>query len=218
MHEPRTQNGALHGVIFLAALAAITLGLAPLDWPWHFLLPLIAYASVVMACPPLRRSGPRLSSGRIRGLPLVVAAALGAATCGALILFDRLAHPDVAGLAQGIPVAAFGHLLLAGICFSVINAAMEEIIFRGLLWEFVAAEWNQWVALVTTTLLFGWGHLHGYPPGPLGAVLAGLFGFALGLLRWWTDGLALAIAVHVCADGTIFGLLWSSGALSRGTG
>ena len=68
------------------------------------------------------------------------------------------------------------------------------------------------VALGGTTVLFGLGHLHGYPPGPLGAVLAGLFGLALGLLRLRTGGLGLAIAVHVSADATIFGLLWSSGA------
>jgi len=43
-------------------------------------------------------------------------------------------------------------------------------------------------------------------------VLAGLFGFALGMLRWWTGGLGLAIAVHICADATIFSLLASAGA------
>src|ERR1700733_6478234 len=48
------------------------------------------------------------------------------------------------------------------------------------------------------------GHLHGYPPGPLGAVLAGIFGMALGLLRLWTGGVGLTILVHICAGGTIF--------------
>jgi membrane protease YdiL (CAAX protease family) len=101
---------------------------------------------------------------------------------------------------------------LAGICFSVINAILEELIFRGLLWEVAAAEWNEGVALVATSVMFGLGHLHGYPPGPLGAVLADIFGLSLGLLRWWTGGLGLAIAVHICADATIFGLLSWSGA------
>jgi membrane protease YdiL (CAAX protease family) len=67
------------------------------------------------------------------------------------------------------------------------------------------------IALAATTVLFALGHLHGYPPGPLGAVLAGIFGLALGLLRLWTGGLGLAIAVHVCVDATIFGLLSCSG-------
>ncbi len=32
-------------------------------------------------------------------------------------------------------LSRFGNLLLAGICFSVINAYSEELIFRGLLWD-----------------------------------------------------------------------------------
>ena len=43
-------------------------------------------------------------------------------------------------------------------------------------------------------------------------ILAGLFGLAMGLLRWWTGGLGLAIACHVCADATIFVILASAGA------
>ncbi len=110
------------------------------------------------------------------------------------------------------------NLLFAGICFSAANATLEELIFRGLLWEAAAAEWNVGIALAATTILFGVGHLHGYPPGPLGAALAGIFGLALGLLRWWTGGLGLAIAVHVCADATIFGVLSWSGAFRQATG
>ena len=63
-----------------------------------------------------------------------------------------------------------------------------------------------------TGVLFAMGHLHGYPPGPIGTVLAGIFGFAVGLLRLWAGGLGLAIAVHICADATIFSLLCWSGA------
>jgi uncharacterized protein len=149
---------------------------------------------------------------------LAAAVVLSAATSIALVTFQALACPDVAGLAAGVPVGAFGNLALAGVCFSAANAALEELIFRGVLWEIVAAEWNLGVALGVTTLLFGLSHLHGYPPGPLGAILAGIFGFALGLLRLWTGGLGLAVAVHICADATIFGLLVWSGAFQQAVG
>jgi len=118
-------------------------------------------------------------------------------------------------LATNLPVSAFGNLILTGACFSFVNAALEELIFRGLFWEIVAKEWNAVVALVVTAILFGLGHLHGYPPGLLGVVLASLYGVALGLLRWWTGGLALAVACHVCADATIFSLFVSAGAFNR---
>jgi membrane protease YdiL (CAAX protease family) len=58
------------------------------------------------------------------------------------------------------------------------------------------------------------GHVHGYPPGPIGTVLAGTFGFAVGLLWMWTGGLGLAIVVHICVDATIFSLLCWSGAFA----
>jgi membrane protease YdiL (CAAX protease family) len=77
---------------------------------------------------------------------------------------------------------------------------MEEMIFRGLLWSAIAAEWNNGVALVVTACLFGWSHLHGYPSGPLGGILAGLFGAAMGILGWRTGGLGLCVACHVCAE------------------
>jgi uncharacterized protein len=212
------QGGAAHGIVFLAAVGTVLVTLWPLSWPWYFLLPLLAYAVIVLAWPPLRRTAPRFALGRVKGWPLAAAVGLSLATSAALVVFHALARPDVADLAAQLPVAAFGNLVFAGICFSVVNAALEELIFRGVLWEAVAAEWNRGVALGATTVLFGLGHLHGYPPGPLGAVLAGVFGLALGLLRWWTGGLGLAIAVHVCADATIFSLLSWSGAFRHAAG
>jgi hypothetical protein len=206
------ENAAMHGTVFLLTLGTVAVALSPLGWPWYLLLPMCAYALIVLMSPPLRRTVPRFALGRIDGWPLVAALALGVATSGVLLTFQTIARPELTGLAAGLPVAAFGNLLLAGICFSAINALSEELIFRGLLWEVAAAEWNARVALAATSVMFGLGHLHGYPPGPLGALLAGIFGLSLGLLRWWTGGLGLAIAVHMCADATIFGLLtWSGG-------
>lgn len=66
------------------------------------------------------------------------------------------------------------------------------------------------MALVTTSLLFGFGHLQGYPPGYVGAFLACVYGFAIGALRIYTKGLALPIVAHIFADATIYGILvWS---------
>jgi uncharacterized protein len=212
------QDGALHGGVFLAALAAVRIGLSPLSWPWYFLLPLVIYAVIALTWSRLRQTAPRLALGRLDRWSLAAAVALSIATAVVLVVFQNLARPDVADLAAELPLAAFGNLLFAGICFSVANATLEELVFRGVLWEFIAAEWNGGVALCATTILFGLAHLHGYPPGPLGAVLAGIFGLGLGLLRWWTGGLGLAIAVHVCADATIFGLLSWTGAFRQATG
>jgi membrane protease YdiL (CAAX protease family) len=212
MEAALRRDGAIHGAVHLTALTVALIAMSPLRWPWYLVLPLLAYVIVVVAWPRLRRTAPRLALGRMVGWPLAVALVLAITTVVALLGFQALARPEVAGLAAGLPVAAFGSLLVAGVCFSTTNAVLEELIFRGVLWEATAAEWNRGVALGATTILFGLGHVHGYPPGPLGAVLAGVFGMALGLLRLWTGGLGLTILVHICADATIFTILFRSGA------
>src|SRR2546421_10605753 len=102
----------LHGGLIVAALLAFWLGVPSLDWPWYLLLPLLAYAGVVVAIPPLRRTTPRIALGRLGGLPLAFAIALSVATSGALVAFDSLARPDVTELASHLPLAAFGHWLV----------------------------------------------------------------------------------------------------------
>jgi membrane protease YdiL (CAAX protease family) len=202
------QGGALHGGLLLAIVAVIALVLPPLSWPLHLLLPLLIYFALVLILPSLRRTAPRFALGRMGGAPLACAAAISVITSAVLIGFHVLARPEVSELAAKVPVDVFGNLVLAGVCFSIANAVLEELVFRWVLWEVIADEWNSGVALVVTAVLFGMGHLHGYPPGPLGAVLAGVYGLALGLFRWRTGGLGLAIGCHVCADVTIFALLF----------
>lgn len=128
-----------------------------------------------------------------------------------LVLYHVSAHPDVRSFREAIPFGAMGGVFMAGVVFTVANATLEEIIFRGILFDALQAEWGAGVTLVATAVLFGLGHLHGYPPGPWGACLAALFGFAMGVLRLWTGGLALPIVAHIGADATIYCILVHSG-------
>lgn len=206
---PSSRWPAIHGGIFLAILGGVWLYLPSLGWPWYWLLPLAGYGVLVLAVPALRRTAPRLAVGRLTGAPLVGAIVLGIMTSGVLLAFDALVHPEVPALATGVSLR---QLILAGVGFSLANAVLEELIFRGLLYEALAAEWGVTVAVGVSALLFGLAHIYGYPPGQIGAVLATGYAVALGFLRWWTGGLGLVVACHVAADGTIFGILASAGA------
>jgi membrane protease YdiL (CAAX protease family) len=84
---------------------------------------------------------------------------------------------------------------------------MEELVFRGILFDAIDSQWGPWISLIGTAVLFGLGHLHGYPPGMIGAVLAMLFGLALGALRVWTGRLLSPILAHIAADATIYSIV-----------
>jgi membrane protease YdiL (CAAX protease family) len=207
---------AWHGGLFLAALGAVGLGWPDLSWPWYLLFPLLLYAGITIVLPRLRRTAPRLRVGRLGGAPLACAVILSSIVAGFLVGYHKIVDPNVRDLADRLPVAMFGSVICAGVCFSVVNALLEELMFRGILWEVVAGEWNAPLALGVTAVLFGVGHYHGYPPGLVGAILAGIYGVALGLLRWTTGGLGLAVACHISADATIFSLLVGERATSAG--
>jgi membrane protease YdiL (CAAX protease family) len=205
---------AVHGGLFVAAFILIPFSLPTLGWPWYLLVPLVGYAAFVLLVPTLRRTIPRIPFGRINKYTITISILLAALTSAVLTGYQALLRPDVSALAAAIPVAAFGSVIVAGVCFSIGNAVLEELTFRWVLYEALAAEWGAIVAVAATAVIFGLGHMHGYPPGPAGAVLAGLYGVALGLLRWWTGGLGLAIGCHIAADATIFTILANQGAFT----
>jgi uncharacterized protein len=103
--------------------------------------------------------------------------------------------------------AIIGSVTLAGVCFAVMNALLEEIAFRGVLYNSLESAWGWAVAIVGTGVIFGAFHGAGYPPGVLGGVLAGIYGIMLGWLRWRSGGLAAPVVAHVFADATIFVIL-----------
>ena len=81
------------------------------------------------------------------------------------------------------------------------------------MFDAVQSEWGGGVAIFATAFLFGYGHMRGYPPGPLGAMLAGIYGLCLGWLRVFAGGIGLGVIAHIAADATIFTIVARSGVL-----
>ncbi len=146
-------------------------------------MPLLACLLVVLLVAPLRRTVRWARLGRLRGSVLGATGALIAASTSALVLDDSVFRHDVAHLAQHLPLSWLVPLLVAGALFCLLNALLEEVIFWGvLLGALTAAVGPSW-ALCVQAAAFGVGHAHGYPPGPVGVILASVFGLLLGLLR-----------------------------------
>ena len=187
---------------------ACSLLFAPLRrWPWVWLVPLFAYFLVIASVPALRRSFNWFHLGRVSAGRLAATVAVITITILGLLLFQSTTQPELRVYRAAVPSNIFGGVVATGAIFSILNATLEELVFRGVLFDALLSQWSKWVTVLGTSVLFGLGHMHGYPPGVLGVCLATLFGFVLGALRFWTGGLAMPIVVHMGADATIYGIL-----------
>ncbi len=205
---------AVHGFVFFALL--VLTALIPIfhGWPLFWAFPLGCYFLLVSCVAPLRASFNRWQFGRVTLFTLTATAVISLIACGALVAFQLFAVPELTGLGRMLsPVVAFGGVLWAGVAFSLGNALLEELAFRGIFFDAAESQWGVGFAIFGTAILFGYGHMGGYPPGPLGAVLAGIYGVALGWLRYVSKGLGLPLLSHVAADATIFTILVRAGAL-----
>jgi membrane protease YdiL (CAAX protease family) len=201
----------LHGIFFVALLS-LTMQMPQFRiWPLLWVIPLLAYLAMVATIPPLRASFSRWRFGRITPFAVSAAVIIGLSTIATLVVFHRTVHPDVSGYRTMLPVKWFGGIVGTAILFPLLNAALEEIVFRGVLFDSIASQWGSSIAVIVTAVFFGYGHMKGFPPGPIGAVLAGVFGVAIGWLRVTTGGIGLPFLTHVAADTTIFILLMRSG-------
>jgi membrane protease YdiL (CAAX protease family) len=202
---------ALHGILLFALLVAGTFVPLFRIWPLLWVAPLAGYFTLVALTPALRETFTPWKFGRVTGTGIVATVVISILASTALVLFQQWTQPDLHGYAAALPKLPAGGIILAAIVFPPLNAFLEEIIFRGVFFPAIEAQTNTWAAVVATAALFGWGHMHGYPPGPLGAVLAGVYGLALGWLRAVTGGLGLPVMAHIVADATIIAIIAKAG-------
>jgi membrane protease YdiL (CAAX protease family) len=207
---------ALHGIACFALLVGATFVPVFRIWPWLWIAPLAAYFLLVALLPPLRRTFSGWSFGRVTPRAVLAAFGIAIVSCAALFLFEWWRHPDLHAYAAALPGLHGTGLIFAEIVFAILNAFLEELLFRGIFFDAIESQTGTAMAVVITAALFGYGHMHGYPPGPIGAVLAGAYGLMLGWLRVFTGGLGLPVLTHITADATIFVIVIRAGVLSGG--
>jgi membrane protease YdiL (CAAX protease family) len=106
---------------------------------------------------------------------------------------------------------AAGHsvwlILIAGSAFAVLNAAVEEAIFRGVFQTSLQASIGPTGAILIQAAAFALLHVVGIPTGLIGALMAGSWGILLGVLRCRTRGILAPYLAHVAADLTIVAIM-----------
>jgi uncharacterized protein len=177
-------------------------------WPWMFLIPVLLYWTLVQSFRPLRLTAAWLRVGHPT-LPIWIAAAtVAVGSAVSLLLWFKLARPDVKWQPGLIPTWSPGKLVLLGLGFALFNAAVEEMIWRGVIFDALERS-GMPLALVVLmqAISFGVVHLHGFPSGSAGILLASAYGVILGFLRAQTRGLLVPFVTHAVTDSSIFGIL-----------
>jgi len=224
MTAPRARPWAVLAGAVAAAAAAVTAVQAIAGWlPEAWGLPTLEAALTLLlaaALTGIAQAGITLSHApRLAlGARAPAMAALGGAI-GLVVLLAALGYAALAGVTQRGAGQALGLMLPLGVGLVVVQAAGEELLFRGWLQPALARDWPSAAALAASALAFSLLHLLGGARAPLSLVNIVLAGLLFGLLRARTGGLAAPIAAHAAynaAEMLLFGLEPNPGVGSYG--
>jgi hypothetical protein len=98
-------------------------------------------------------------------------------------------------------------IALGAVGFSMCNAAVEESVWRGVLLQGLQSVGPRGAAVILQAISFGVAHIHGFPRGAVGVVLAAVYGVMMGVIRLRSEGMLAPWIAHVFADLTIIAIL-----------
>lgn len=197
---------SLLGVLMISVgLAGSFLGV----WPFHLLVPLIAYAAVVRILPVLRDSINWMKTGTLDLKIVRLIVGVGLLSCVALVGWVTLTNADIGCYLMMMPELPIWCYPLAGLGFAILNAAMEEAVFRGVVMDALDRALGDGHASVgIQAILFAAVHYQsGFPNGVSGFVLTLIYGILLGIIRRLSRGMLAPLTAHIAADLTIFAIL-----------
>ncbi len=203
----RRSNPSLISATLLVTLTSLACLVDPrwLPWPAKFALPLAVHVLLIWRVPELRIGVPLVRRGELGGSVVLLALGVVVVSSSALVTWRWLVGPgarfvdDASGRSRSCS--------LGGLGFALLNALLEEAVFRVVLFDALDDAGPTWAALLVQALAFGALHLHGFPRGAIGVGLAAIYGLMLGALRVRAHGMLAVYVAHVLADITIFAIL-----------
>jgi membrane protease YdiL (CAAX protease family) len=198
---------AIHLTLFILLLFALV-AVFP-AWPLNLLAPLVAYGAVTAAVPSLRQTLSWLRRGRIDSQAIVLIAVTAVVSALFLVGWVTIEKPDLVHHLALIPAMPVWAYPLAGLGFALLNAAMEEAVFRGIVMESLdSALGAGYASVVIQAVAFAALHYPaGFPNGASGFVMVLVYGIMLGVIRRRSNGMLAPFVAHVAADITIYSVL-----------
>jgi membrane protease YdiL (CAAX protease family) len=170
-----------------------------------YIIPIVLYFSLVFTVKPLRKSVKFLTVGNIDLISILLLSILVILSITGIVGWKVLSQPDTSSIIAWIPQVHPLILLAGGFGFAISNSFVEEFIFRGALWDGLeASNFRDYLTIMLQAVLFGVWHFKGFPGGVLGTILVFVWGVLLGIIRRRTGGLFIPVVAHICADITIF--------------
>lgn len=174
---------------------------------------LLTYAVVVRRVPWLHGVATWIRMGSFGPDVRVLTAASGLIAAVALSGWYLLLHPNIDDIVQAfVPDVPLGLLIAGGLLFSMVNAAVEEGAYRGVLLHGLDTSLGPGLAaLVLQAMAFGALHVQGFPRGAMGVGLATIYGLFMGVIRRRADGMFAPWVAHVFTDIVIAGIVVTIG-------
>src|SRR5262249_17330469 len=121
---------------------------------------LLFYFFCVLVVPPLRRSVPWLRLGKFNRRAIVFSLIVIAVAAAALMIWNRQTSPDPKMYASMIPTGIAAHwVLLYMASFAILNACIEEIIWRGVMLSALEYAFGPGLfAMMVQAFEFGFAH------------------------------------------------------------
>jgi len=152
----------------------------------------IALAGVAVAVAPLGRAAlPALGLRRV-GWSYPVIGTVATLVLSVAVSQLGIEPQGVKHVVKGLP----GNVLAGLVLLAVLAPLVEELIFRGLLYGWVAGRWGGLAAWLVSSLAFAAAH---YEPAHVLLVLP--LGLLFGWLRWRTDSLVPSLIAHILNNG-----------------
>lgn len=201
---------ASHLILFAVLWSTMAAAFAEFrSMPLSIVAPVGLYGLAVVTVAPLRRTAPWLMLGSISAVTVIWSVVITLASGIALYIWSRTFGPDFSGLRSWLSSMPLWQIAVAGVVFASVNAAAEELVFRGVV-QSVAR--NAGMTRTASNLLQAacFACLHyagGFPGGVTGMALTFVYGIVLGWLRDRSGGMFAPWLTHAATDITIFILI-----------
>jgi len=171
-------------------------------FPVVLALGLLCYAGVVRGVPWLRGTATWARLGFFDATVGLLSVAAWLLAAAALLSWYFLLHPNIADIVEAyVPALPLGLLIVGGLIFSIVNAAVEEGAYRGVILHALDSSLGPgFAALLLQALAFGAIHIRGFPRGWIGVGLACVYGLLMGAIRRRAGGMFAPWIAHVFTD------------------